>query len=42
VATEHATKIYTVAIIGIVVTVAFLALTSIGHVVDAATRVSSR
>jgi DMSO/TMAO reductase YedYZ heme-binding membrane subunit len=38
VATEHATKIYTVAIIGIVVTVAFLALTSIGHVVDAATQ----
>jgi DMSO/TMAO reductase YedYZ heme-binding membrane subunit len=38
VAAEHATKIYTVAVIGIVVVVAFLALTSIGHVVDAATQ----
>ena len=38
VAAEHATKIYTVAIIGIVVIVAFLALTSIGHVIDAATQ----
>ena len=38
VAAEHATKIYTVAVIGIVVIVAFLALTSIGHVVDAATQ----
>jgi DMSO/TMAO reductase YedYZ heme-binding membrane subunit len=37
-AAEHATKIYTVAIIGIVVIVAFLALTSVGHVVDAATQ----
>jgi DMSO/TMAO reductase YedYZ heme-binding membrane subunit len=38
VAAEHATKIYTVAIAGIVVIVAFLALTSIGHVIDAATQ----
>ena len=38
VAAEHATKIYTVAIIGIIVIVAFLALTSIGHVIDAATQ----
>ena len=38
VAAEHATKIYTVAIAGIVVIVAFLALTSIGRVVDAATQ----
>jgi DMSO/TMAO reductase YedYZ heme-binding membrane subunit len=38
VAAEHATKIYTVAVIGIMVIVAFLALTSIGHVVDAATQ----
>lgn len=38
VATEHATKIYTVAITGIIVIVAFLALTSIGHVIDAATQ----
>ena len=38
VAAEHATKIYTVAIIGIVVIVAFLALTSVGHVIDAATQ----
>ena len=35
---EHATKIYTVAIVGIVVIVAFLALTSVGHVIDAATQ----
>jgi DMSO/TMAO reductase YedYZ heme-binding membrane subunit len=35
---EHATKIYTVAIAGIIVIVAFLALTSIGHVIDAATQ----
>ena len=38
VAAEHATKIYTVALVGIVVIVAFLALTSIGHVIDAATQ----
>ena len=38
VAAEHATKIYTVATIGIVVIVAFLALTSVGHVIDAATQ----
>jgi hypothetical protein len=38
VATEHATKIYAAAITGIVIIVAFLALTSIGHVVDAATQ----
>jgi DMSO/TMAO reductase YedYZ heme-binding membrane subunit len=38
VAAEHATKIYTVAIASIVVIVAFLALTSIGHVIDAATQ----
>jgi DMSO/TMAO reductase YedYZ heme-binding membrane subunit len=38
VAAEHATKIYTVAVIGTVVIVAFLALTSIGHVIDAATQ----
>jgi DMSO/TMAO reductase YedYZ heme-binding membrane subunit len=37
-ASEHATKIYTVAIIGVGVVVAFLALTSIGHVIDAATQ----
>jgi DMSO/TMAO reductase YedYZ heme-binding membrane subunit len=37
-ASEHATKIYTVAILGIIVIVAFLALTSTGHVVDAATQ----
>ena len=37
-AAEHATKIYTVAVIGIVVIVAFLALTSVGHVIDAATQ----
>jgi hypothetical protein len=35
---EHATKIYTVAIASIVVIVAFLALTSVGHVIDAATQ----
>jgi hypothetical protein len=38
VAAEHATKIYTFAIVGIVVIVAFLALTSVGHVIDAATQ----
>ena len=38
VAAEHATKIYTIAIVGIVVIVAFLALTSVGHVIDAATQ----
>jgi hypothetical protein len=38
VAAEHATKIYTVAIIGIIVIIAFLALTSVGHVIDAATQ----
>ena len=38
VAAEHATKIYTVAIVGIVVIIAFLALTSVGHVIDAATQ----
>ena len=38
VAAEHATKIYTVAIVGIIVIVAFLALTSVGHVIDAATQ----
>ena len=38
VAVEHATKIYTVAIVGIIVIVAFLALTSVGHVIDAATQ----
>ena len=38
VAAEHATKIYSVAISGIVVIIAFLALTSIGHVIDAATQ----
>ena len=35
---EHATKIYSVAAIGIVVIVAFLALTCVGHVIDAATQ----
>jgi hypothetical protein len=35
---EHATKIYAVGISGIVVIVAFLALTSTGHVIDAATQ----
>jgi DMSO/TMAO reductase YedYZ heme-binding membrane subunit len=38
VAVEHATKIYTVAIVGIIVVIAFLALTSVGHVIDAATQ----
>ena len=38
VAAEHATKIYAAAIIGIVIIVAFLALTSTGHVIDAATQ----
>jgi DMSO/TMAO reductase YedYZ heme-binding membrane subunit len=37
-ATEHATKIYVIAIVGIVVITAFLALTSVGHVIDAATQ----
>jgi DMSO/TMAO reductase YedYZ heme-binding membrane subunit len=35
---EHATKIYTIAGTGVVVIVAFLTLTSIGHVIDAATQ----
>ncbi|HTU08833.1 MAG TPA: hypothetical protein VMG13_25020 [Trebonia sp.] len=35
---EHATKIYAVGITGIVIIVAFLALTSTGHVIDAATQ----
>src|SRR5579859_1535156 len=35
---EHTTKIYTAAIVSIVVIVAFLALTSVGHVIDAATQ----
>jgi DMSO/TMAO reductase YedYZ heme-binding membrane subunit len=35
---EHATKIYAAAISGIVIIVAFLALTSTGHVIDAATQ----
>ena len=38
VAAEHATKIYTIAIAGIIVIIAFLALTSVGHVIDAATQ----
>lgn len=38
VVTEHATKIYSVAIAGIIVIVTFLALTSTGHVIDAATQ----
>ena len=37
-AAEHATKIYTIAIAGIIVITAFLALTSVGHVIDAATQ----
>ena len=37
-AAEHATKIYAAATTGIVIIVAFLALTSIGHVIDAATQ----
>jgi DMSO/TMAO reductase YedYZ heme-binding membrane subunit len=35
---EHATKVYSVAIGAIVVIIAFLALTSTGHVIDAATQ----
>ena len=35
---EHATKIYSIAIAGIIVITAFLALTSVGHVIDAATQ----
>ncbi|HTU73720.1 MAG TPA: hypothetical protein VMG38_09395 [Trebonia sp.] len=35
-AVEHSGKIYAVAIVGLIVIVAFLALTSMGHVVDAA------
>jgi DMSO/TMAO reductase YedYZ heme-binding membrane subunit len=35
---EYATKIYPVAGVGIVVIIAFLALTSVGHVIDAATQ----
>jgi len=38
VAAEHATKIYTVSVIGIVIVIAVLAFTSIGHVIDAATQ----
>jgi hypothetical protein len=38
VAAEHSTKIYTVAVVGIIVIIAFLALTSVGHVIDAATQ----
>ena len=38
VAAEHATKIYAAAAGGIVIIVAFLALTSVGHVIDAATQ----
>jgi DMSO/TMAO reductase YedYZ heme-binding membrane subunit len=38
VAAEHATKIYGIAITSVVATVAFLALTSTGHVIDAATQ----
>ena len=38
IAAEHATKIYAVAITGVVIIVAFLALTSVGHVIDAATQ----
>ncbi len=38
VASEHAAKIYAAAISGIVVIVAFLALTGTGHVIDAATQ----
>jgi len=38
VAAEHATKIYTVAIVGIIVIIAFLTLTHVGHVIDAATQ----
>ena len=38
VAAEHTTKIYTISIVGIVIIIAVLALTSIGHVIDAATQ----
>jgi DMSO/TMAO reductase YedYZ heme-binding membrane subunit len=38
VAAEHATKIYTVSIVGIVIVIAVLAFTSVGHVIDAATQ----
>jgi DMSO/TMAO reductase YedYZ heme-binding membrane subunit len=38
VAAEHATKIYGIAASAVVVIIAFLALTSIGHVIDAATQ----
>ena len=38
VAAEHATKINAFAIVGIIVIIAFLALTSVGHVIDAATQ----
>jgi hypothetical protein len=38
VATEHASKIYGVVIGGTIVIIAFLALTSTGHVIDAATQ----
>ena len=38
IAAAHARLIYSIAIIGVVVIVAFLALTGIGHVVDAATQ----
>jgi DMSO/TMAO reductase YedYZ heme-binding membrane subunit len=38
IAAEHATKIYGIAVSGVVVIIAFLALTSTGHVIDAATQ----
>ena len=38
VAAEHATKIYTIGIVGIVIIIGVLAFTSIGHVIDAATQ----
>jgi DMSO/TMAO reductase YedYZ heme-binding membrane subunit len=38
VVTEHATKIYSVAVSAVVVVFAFLALTGTGHVIDAATQ----
>jgi hypothetical protein len=38
VAAEHSTKIYAAAIAGVIVIIAFLALTSVGHVIDAATQ----
>ncbi|HEY0938140.1 MAG TPA: hypothetical protein VGD91_30900, partial [Trebonia sp.] len=38
VAAEHSTKIYSVAVSGVIVIVAFLALTSVGHDIDAATQ----